>query len=74
MSQQEQWPTTQYGRSLDAMGLERQVDFDELNINFLIAAVVTFSNEEKTGAGWSGKENGLTSMNEGLYGEIQFYQ
>ena len=45
------------------MGSERQVDFGELKNKFLISAVVTGSNEEKTGAGWSGKENGLTSIN-----------
>ena len=43
-------PSTQYGRSLDGTGSERQVDFDELKIKFLISVVVTCSNEEKTGA------------------------
>ena len=55
--------STQYGRSLDGMGSERQVDFGELKIKFLISAVVTGSNEEKTIAGWSGKANRLTSVN-----------
>ena len=32
------------------MRSERQVDFGELKITFLISAVVTGSNEEKTGA------------------------
>ena len=54
--------STQYGRSLDGTGSERQVDFGELKIKFLISAIVTGTNEEKTGAGWSGKENGLTSI------------
>ena len=34
------------------MGSERQVDFGELKIKFLISAVVTCSNEEKIGAGF----------------------
>ena len=55
--------STQYGRSLDGTGLERQVDFGELKIKFLISAVVTGSNEKKTIAGWWGKVNGLTSIN-----------
>ena len=42
---------TQYRRRLDKTGSERQVDFGELKIKFLISAVVTGSNEEKTGAG-----------------------
>ena len=33
------------------MGSERQTDFSELKIKFLISAVVNDSNEEKTGAG-----------------------
>ena len=41
------------------MGSKRQVDFGELKIKFLISATVTGSYEEKTGTGWSGKENGL---------------
>ena len=41
----------QYGRSLDGTGSERQVDFGELKIKFLIYAVVTGSHEEKTGTG-----------------------
>ena len=41
--------STQYGRSLDGIGSERQVEFGELKIKFLISAVVTGSNEEKTG-------------------------
>ena len=45
------------------MGSERQVDFGELKIKFIISAVVTGSNEEITGAGWLGKENELTSIN-----------
>ena len=44
-------------------GSERQVDFGELKIKFLISAVVSGSNEEKTGTDWSGKEKGLTSIN-----------
>ena len=55
--------STQYGSSLDGTGSERQVDFGELEIKFLISAVVTGSNEEKTGAGWSEQENGLTLIN-----------
>ena len=55
--------STQYGRSLDGTGSARQVDFGELKIKFLISAVVAGSNEEKTGAGWSGKENGFISIN-----------
>ena len=43
--------STHYRRRLDKTGSERQVDFGELNIKFLISAVVTGSNEEKTGAG-----------------------
>ena len=43
--------STQYEKSLDRRGSERQVDFGELKIKFLIFAVVTSSNEEKTGAG-----------------------
>ena len=43
--------STQYGRSLDGMGSERQVDFGEFKIKFQISALVTSSNEEKTGAG-----------------------
>ena len=53
----------QHGRSVDGTGSERQVDFGELKIKFLISAVVTGLNEVKTGAGWLGKENGLTSIN-----------
>ena len=41
----------QYRRSLNGMRLEMQVDFGELKIKFLISAVVTCSNEEKTSAG-----------------------
>ena len=41
--------STQYGRSLDGIGSKRQVEFGELKIKFLISAVVTGSNEEKTG-------------------------
>ena len=37
----------QYGRSLDGTGSERQVDFGELKIKFLISAVVAASNEKK---------------------------
>ena len=33
--------STQYGRSLDGTGSERQVNFGELEIKFLIFAVVT---------------------------------
>ena len=33
--------STQYGRSLDGTGSERQVDFGELTIEFLISAEVT---------------------------------
>ena len=43
--------STQYERSLEGTGSERQVDSDELKIKFLISAVVTGLNEEKTGAG-----------------------
>ena len=43
--------STQYGRSLDGTRSERQVDFGELEIKFLISAVVIGSNEEKIGAG-----------------------
>ena len=43
--------STQYGRSLDGTGSERQVDFGELKIKFLISVVVTGSKEGKTGAG-----------------------
>ena len=42
---------TQYGRSLDGMGSERQIDFCELKIKFLTSVVVTGSNEEEAGAG-----------------------
>ena len=42
--------STQYGRSFDGMGLERQVDFIKFKIKFLISAVFTDSNAEKTGA------------------------
>ena len=42
---------TQYEKSLDGTGSERQVDFGELKIKFLISAVVTDSNDEITGAG-----------------------
>ena len=48
---------------MDGTGSERQVDFGELKIKFLLSAVVTYSNEEKTGAGYLGKENGLASIN-----------
>ena len=41
----------QHGRSVDGTGSERQVDFGELKIKFLISAVVTGLNEVKTGAG-----------------------
>ena len=40
-----------------------QVNFGEHKIKFLISALVTGVNVEKTGANWSGKENGLTSIN-----------
>ena len=40
----------QYGKSLDGTESERQVNFGERKIKFLIYAVVTGSNEEKTGA------------------------
>ena len=43
--------STQYGRSLDETGSERQVDLGDLKIKFLISAVVTGSNEEKTCVG-----------------------
>ena len=43
--------STQYGSSLDGSRSERQVDFGELKIKFLISAVFTGSNEEKIGAG-----------------------
>ena len=43
--------STQSGRSFDGTGSERQVDFGEIKIKFLISAVVTSSNEEKPGAG-----------------------
>ena len=39
--------STQYRRSLDETGSEKQIDFGELKIKFLISAVVTGSNEEK---------------------------
>ena len=39
--------TSTQWRSLDGTGSERQVDFGELRIKFLISAVVTGSNEEK---------------------------
>ena len=42
---------TQYGRSLDGTESERQVDFSELKIKFQISAVVSGSNEGRTGAG-----------------------
>ena len=42
--------STQYGRSLGGRRSERQVDFGELKIKFLISAIVIGSNEEKTGA------------------------
>ena len=45
------------------MGSERLDDFGELKIKFLTSALVTSSDEEKTGAGWLGKGNGLTSIN-----------
>ena len=37
--------STQYGRSLDETEIERQVDFGELKIKFLMSAMVTGSNE-----------------------------
>ena len=43
--------STQYRRSLNGTGPERQVDFGESEIKFLISAVVTSTNEEKTSAG-----------------------
>ena len=43
--------STQYGRSLNGKRSERQVNSGELKIKFLISAMVTGSNEEKTGAG-----------------------
>ena len=43
--------STQYGRSLDGTGSERQVDIGELTIKFQISAVVIGLNEEKTDAG-----------------------
>ena len=43
--------SAQYGRSLDGTGSERQVNFGELKIKFLISAVLTGSNENITGAG-----------------------
>ena len=58
---------------MDGKGSERQVDFDELKIKFLISAVVTGLNEDKTGAGWSRQKNGLTSINGRLHGGIKFY-
>ena len=42
--------STQYERSLGGTGSERQVGFGELKIKFLISAIVTGLNEEKTGA------------------------
>ena len=39
--------STLYGRSLYETGSERQVDFAELKIKFLIFAVFTGSNKEK---------------------------
>ena len=54
---------TQYGRSLDRTGSERQVDFGGVKIELLISAVVSGLNEEKIGAGWSEKENRYTSIN-----------
>ena len=42
--------STQHGRNLDGTGSERQVDFNELKIQFLISAVAAGSNHEKTGA------------------------
>ena len=54
---------TKYGRNVDGTGSEKQVDFDELKIKFLISAVVTDSNEEKIEVDWSEKENILTSIN-----------
>ena len=35
----------------------------EFKIKFLISVVAIGSNEEKTGASWSGKKNWLTSIN-----------
>ena len=55
--------STQYGRSLDGSESERQIDFGELQIKFINSAVVTGLNEEKIGASWSVKENGLISIN-----------
>ena len=43
--------STQYGRSLDGTGSERQVGFGKLKVKFLISAEVTGSNKEKPGAG-----------------------
>ena len=40
--------STQYGRSLDGTESERQVNFGILKIKFLISAVITDLNEEKT--------------------------
>ena len=39
--------STKYGRSLNGTESERQVDFGELKIKFLIPAVVNSSNEKK---------------------------
>ena len=50
-------------KEFNGTGLERWVDVGDLKIKFLISAVVTGSNEEKIGAGWSGKGSGLTSIN-----------
>ena len=44
--------STQYGRSFDGTESEKQVDFGEFKIKFLISAVITSSNEKKqTSAG-----------------------
>ena len=40
--------STRYRRSLDGTGSEGQVDYGELKIKFLISAVVTGSNKEKS--------------------------
>ena len=42
--------SAQYEKSADGIRSQRQVDFGELKIKFLISAVVTGSNEKNTDA------------------------
>ena len=55
--------STQYGRSLDRVGLERQIGFGELKNKFLIFAEVTGSHEVKAVQADQERKTGLTSIN-----------